>query len=135
MIQLKHVPLTPGPQSQTLFGHITQFSSPASPPGKKDCAMKSTATEHNGQRSRSSYQSFASGLHNMADEKVAAARKKAEELDQEIDEFMESLKNKSNGKKRELDFKEENWEEVIHTWRGDHCVRFMTVYFESLVSL
>lgn len=71
----------------------------------------------------------------MADEKVAAARKKAEELDQEIDEFMESLKNKSNGKKRELDFKEENWEEVIHTWRGDHCVRCMTVYFESLVSL
>ena len=76
-----------------------------------------TATEHNGQRSRSSYQSFASRLHNMADEKadekVAAARKKAEELDQEIDEFMESLKKKSNGKKREIDFKEENWEEVM----------------------
>ena len=49
----------------------------------------------------------------MADEKVAAARKKAEELDQEIDEFMESLKKKSNGKKREIDFKEENWEEVM----------------------
>lgn len=49
----------------------------------------------------------------MADEKVASARKKAEELDQEIDEFMESLKNKSNGKKREIDFKEENWEEVM----------------------
>lgn len=49
----------------------------------------------------------------MADEKVASARKKAEELDQEIDEFMESLKKKSNGKKREIDFKEENWEEVM----------------------
>ena len=49
----------------------------------------------------------------MADEKVAAARKKAEELDQEIDEFMESLKNKSDRKKREIDFKEDNWEEVM----------------------
>lgn len=49
---------------------------------------------------------------NMADEKAAEARKKAEELDQEIDEFMESLQKKSNGKKREIDFKEENWEEV-----------------------
>ena len=50
--------------------------------------------------------------YNMADEKVAEARKKAEELDEEIDEFMESLKKKNNGKKREIDFKEENWEEV-----------------------
>ena len=49
----------------------------------------------------------------MADEKLTAARKKAEELDQEIDEFMESLKKKSNGKKREIEFKEENWEEVM----------------------
>ena len=49
----------------------------------------------------------------MADERAAAARKKAEELDQEIDEFMESLKKKSDGKKREIDFKEENWEEVM----------------------
>ena len=72
-----------------------------------------TATEHDGQRSRSSYQSIASILHNMADEKVAAARKKAEELDQEIDGFMESVKKKSNGKKREIDFKEDNWEEVM----------------------
>ena len=60
----------------------------------------------------SSYQSFASRLHNMADEKAVEARKKAEELDKEIDEFMDSLKKKSDGKKRELDFKEEKWEEV-----------------------
>ena len=60
----------------------------------------------------SSYQSFASRLHNMADEKAAEARKKAEELDKEIDEFMDSLKKKSDGKKREIDFKEERWEEV-----------------------
>lgn len=48
----------------------------------------------------------------MADEKAAEARKKAEELDKEIDGFMESLTKKSNGKKREIDFKEKNWEEV-----------------------
>jgi len=48
----------------------------------------------------------------MADEKATEARKKAEELDEEIDEFMKSLKKKNNGKKREIDFKEENWEEV-----------------------
>ena len=67
----------------------------------------------NGQRSSSSYQSLSGRLNNMADEKAAKARKKAEELDQEIDEFMESLQKKSNAKKREIDFKEENWEEVM----------------------
>lgn len=48
----------------------------------------------------------------MADKKAAEASKKAMELDKEIDEYIESLKKKSNGKKREIEFKEENWEEV-----------------------
>lgn len=48
----------------------------------------------------------------MADEKAAEASKKAVKLDKEIDEFIESVKKKSNGKKREIEFKEENWEEV-----------------------
>ncbi|KAL9950832.1 hypothetical protein ACROYT_G043396 [Oculina patagonica] len=47
----------------------------------------------------------------MADEKAAKASKKAQELDKEIDEFIESVKKKSHGKKREIEFKEENWEE------------------------
>ena len=45
----------------------------------------------------------------MADKKTTAARKTAAELDKEIDEF---IKEKSSGKKREITFKEENWEEV-----------------------
>ncbi|PFX19858.1 Tetratricopeptide repeat protein 4 [Stylophora pistillata] len=44
----------------------------------------------------------------MADNKGPSTRKTAAELDEEIDEFM---KERSSGKKREISFKEENWEE------------------------
>lgn len=45
----------------------------------------------------------------MADKTSTSTRKTAAELDEEIDEF---IKEKSSGKKREITFKEENWEEV-----------------------
>ena len=48
----------------------------------------------------------------MADEKAELAAKKAEELDKELDEYIESLKRKADGKKREPGFTEENWQEV-----------------------
>ena len=48
----------------------------------------------------------------MADDKAAQASKKAAELDKEIDEFVDSLKKKSEGKKRDLEWTEENWKEV-----------------------
>ena len=58
--------------------------------------------------------------NNMADDKAA---KKAAELDKELDEYIESLKKKADGKKRETGFTEENWQEVRvsrmfdpHTW-------------------
>lgn len=48
----------------------------------------------------------------MADEKATAATKTAAELDKELDEYIGSLQKKSNGKKREIEVTEENWEEV-----------------------
>ncbi|XP_068676608.1 tetratricopeptide repeat protein 4-like [Montipora foliosa] len=47
----------------------------------------------------------------MADKKAESAKKKAVELDKEIDDYIESLKKKSGGKKREPAFTEDNWEE------------------------
>ena len=49
---------------------------------------------------------------NMADDKAELAAKKAAELDKELDEYIESLKKKAGGKKRETGFTEENWQEV-----------------------
>ena len=56
-------------------------------------------------------------VYRMADNKGPSTKKTAAELDEEIDEFM---KERSSGKKREISFKEENWEEVwelkcVHT--------------------
>lgn len=48
----------------------------------------------------------------MAAEKEELAVKKAEELDKELDDYIESLKKKAGGKKRETGFTEENWQEV-----------------------
>lgn len=48
----------------------------------------------------------------MADERAKLAAKKAEELDKELDEYIESLKRKADGKKRETEVTEKNWQEV-----------------------
>lgn len=53
----------------------------------------------------------------MADDRAELAAKKAEELDKELDEYIESLKKKSGGKKREATVTEENWQEVGRTER------------------
>ena len=50
----------------------------------------------------------------MADKKAESAKKTAAELDKEIDDYIESLKKKSGGKKREPGFTEDNWEEVSY---------------------
>ena len=48
----------------------------------------------------------------MADERADLAAKKAAELDRELDEYIESLKKKADGKLRKPEVTEENWQEV-----------------------
>ena len=48
----------------------------------------------------------------MADKKAELAARKVAELNKELDEYSESVKKKADGKKREPQITEENWEEV-----------------------
>ena len=48
----------------------------------------------------------------MADKRTDLAVKKAAELDRELDEYIETLKKKADGKLRKPQVTEENWEEV-----------------------
>ena len=48
----------------------------------------------------------------MADKRADLAVKKAAELDRELDEYIESLKKKADGKLRKPEVTEENWQEV-----------------------
>ena len=48
----------------------------------------------------------------MADRKTKEAVKKAAELDKELDEYIQSIEEKSKGYKYESGITEENWEQV-----------------------
>ena len=63
-------------------------------------------------RTFTSSQFFATKVDNMADKKAELAAKKVAELNKELDEYIESVKKKADGKKREPQITEENWEEV-----------------------
>ena len=54
----------------------------------------------------------ATKVNNMADKKAELAARKVAELNKELDEYSESVKKKADGKKREPQITEENWEEV-----------------------